>query len=266
MHLALVNNNRVPAEPGLKGLCPGCLRPVEAKCGKIRAWYWSHRGKRMCDKWWEPETEWHRAWKDRFPREWQEYIHHDQSGEKHIADVRTPQGLIIEFQHSHLDPKERTVRERFYGNMVWVVDGSRLVRDYPRFIKGKTGLSPTNTPGLFRAPHPEECFHPAWLGSSVPVIFDFRGTAPANQDVTRDVLWCLLPITAEHGAMVACISQEELVTTASTGRLMLPAALVSYLLQQNRQQRSREAAIETQRRYNEKVRMVARTGRWRGRL
>ena len=71
---------------------------------------------------------WHRAWKNHFRPEWQEYIHHDQSGEKHIADVRTEHGQIIEFQHSHIDPQERAARERFYGNMIWVVDGMRLTR------------------------------------------------------------------------------------------------------------------------------------------
>src|SRR4030095_12105852 len=107
-----------------------------ANCGEVRVWHWAHRGKRTCDRWWEPETEWHRAWKDNFPRDWQEHIHHDPSGEKHIAAVRTGPGLIIEFQHSHLDPQERAARERFYGNMAWVVDGTRLKKDYPRFLKG----------------------------------------------------------------------------------------------------------------------------------
>ena len=41
-----------------------------------------------------------------------------QSGEKHVADVNTQSGMVIEFQHSHLDPLERAARERFYGNMV----------------------------------------------------------------------------------------------------------------------------------------------------
>jgi competence protein CoiA len=75
---------------------------------------------RDCDTWAEKETDCHRAWKNKFPAEYQAFIHHDrQSGEKHIADVGTPHGLVIEFQHSYLDPLERAARERFYGNMVW---------------------------------------------------------------------------------------------------------------------------------------------------
>ena len=96
--------------------------------------HWAHLAIRDCDSWAKEETEWHRAWKNKFPADYQEFIQHDgQSGERHIADVRTPHGLVIEFQHSHLKLLERAARERFYGNMVWVVDGTRLQRDYPRF-------------------------------------------------------------------------------------------------------------------------------------
>jgi hypothetical protein len=150
---------------------------------------------RDCDTWAEKETDWHRAWKNNFPAECQEFIQHDgQSGEKHIADVRTPHGLVIEFQHSHLDPLERAERERFYGNMVWVVDGTRLQRDYPRFNRRKDDLRRTHIQGHFLLAFPDECFPAMWLDSSVPVIFDFRGVDEGQPpDEFRDTLWCLLP-------------------------------------------------------------------------
>ena len=120
MRFALVNNERSEAIPKLKGECAGCGQPVIAKCGKKRIWHWAHDAKKACDKWWETETDWHRGWKDKFPREWQEIIHHDEkSGEKHIADVRTEHGFVIEFQHSHLSPQERHARESFYKNMAY---------------------------------------------------------------------------------------------------------------------------------------------------
>src|SRR5579885_1412935 len=122
MHFALVNNEQTEAQPKLKGLCPCCGHGVTAKCGKYRIWHWAHDPGKECDKWHEPETEWHRAWKNKFPREWQEKIHYDQSGEKHIADVRTIHGLFIELQRSPIEPQERDSRERFYRNMIWVVD------------------------------------------------------------------------------------------------------------------------------------------------
>ena len=125
-------------------MCRRCNGEVIARCGTRRVAHWAHRGMRDCDTWAEKETDWHRAWKNNFPAECQEFIQHDgQSGEKHIADVRTPHGLVIEFQHSHLDPLERAARERFYGNVVWVVDGTRLQRDYPRFARGKDDLRRT---------------------------------------------------------------------------------------------------------------------------
>jgi len=34
MRFALINDNRVEAQPQLKGLCPCCSNPVIAKCGR----------------------------------------------------------------------------------------------------------------------------------------------------------------------------------------------------------------------------------------
>ena len=107
MRFALVNDVRCEASPGLIGYCPGCSQPVIAKCGTQKVWHWAHRGTRSCDPWWEPETPWHRAWKDQFPARWQEVIRHSEAGEKHIADVSTERGLVVEFQHSHLQMQER---------------------------------------------------------------------------------------------------------------------------------------------------------------
>lgn len=111
MRFALIDNKLVEASPGLKGLCPGCAQAVIAKCGTLRIHQWAHRNNKVCDDWWEPETLWHRSWKSNFPREWQEiFLPDEQTGEKHVADVRTSHGLVIEFQHSHIDAKERASR------------------------------------------------------------------------------------------------------------------------------------------------------------
>ena len=40
------------------------------------------------------------SWKNQFPTEWQEIIQRGNTGEKHIADVKTKDGWVIEFQHS----------------------------------------------------------------------------------------------------------------------------------------------------------------------
>src|SRR5689334_14435547 len=107
MRFALVEDKRTSPCPGMSGSCPACGSAVIAKCGNQRVHHWAHRGKRVCDRWWEPETEWHRNWKDKFPFHWQEVIRFDSLGEKHIADVCSDRGLTVEFQNSHLNPKER---------------------------------------------------------------------------------------------------------------------------------------------------------------
>src|SRR6266436_97087 len=113
MRFALAGGQRVEAYAGGRGTCRRCNGEVIAKCGTHRVAHWAHRGMRDCDTWAEKETDWHRAWKNNFPAECQEFIQHDgQSGEKHVADVRTPHGLVFEFQHSHLDPLERAARRR----------------------------------------------------------------------------------------------------------------------------------------------------------
>ena len=224
MKFALAGGQRVEAYAEGRANCPVCNGEVIAKCGTHRVAHWAHRGMRSCDSWGENETEWHRAWKGHFPAECQEFIQHDeQSGEKHIADVRTPHGLVIEFQHSHLDPHERDMRERFYGNMVWVVDGTRLRRDYPRFNKGKDDLRRTNIQGHFLLAFPDDCFPSMWLESSVPVIFDFRGLDQSRTpDEFRDTLWCLLPGRVEGSAVVVGMAREQFVTVAPSRPQLLP--------------------------------------------
>jgi competence protein CoiA len=111
MKFAVVEGERRDAQPGLSGKCRHCGDAMIAKCGQLRVWHWAHRGTRTCDHWWEPETEWHRAWKSEFPEDWQEISHTNPvDGEKHIADVITDSGVVIEFQHSPLRRDERESR------------------------------------------------------------------------------------------------------------------------------------------------------------
>src|SRR5262249_40527523 len=133
LKFALVGEERREAQRGLSAVCPVCGAPVIAKCGNIRIWHWAHRGRLACDPWWE-ETDWHRGWKGEFPEHWQEVIHRSESGEKHIADVKTESGIVLEFQHSPLRPEERDAREDFYRTMAWVVDGLRLKKDRTQFF------------------------------------------------------------------------------------------------------------------------------------
>lgn len=92
--------------------------------------HWAHLGRRNCDPWWENETAWHRNWKNRFPEHCREICHTAPDGEIHIADIKTPTGIVIEVQHSGMTDAERLSRESFYGNLVWVVDGSAFRENF----------------------------------------------------------------------------------------------------------------------------------------
>lgn len=111
MRYAMLEGQRREATPGLVGDCPGCQKAVLARCGNQRVWHWAHRGTVACEFEREKKTEWHRGWKNSFPAECQEVIRRDSTGERHIADVMTSLGLVVEFQHSRLALEERIARE-----------------------------------------------------------------------------------------------------------------------------------------------------------
>lgn len=123
MEYALVDGERREAAPKQAGTCPVCGSRMIPKCGTKVLWHWAHQGRKHCDPWWENETEWHRAWKSCFPDQWREQVHFDATGEKHVADVKTPSGIVLEFQNSPMPSAELAAREHFYGNMLWIVNG-----------------------------------------------------------------------------------------------------------------------------------------------
>jgi len=183
MKFALFNGQRQEAQPNLSGQCPACGQAMIAKCGEINIWHWAHKGRRTCDPWWENETEWHRAWKGQFPESWQEVVQRADDGEKHIADVKTDQGWVIEFQHSRIEPEERRSRDTFYPKLVWVVDGARLKRDRTQFQNAREKSIFTYSNLRAWKVFPEECvLLKEWAGSRAQVFFDFGG----------ETLWWLL--------------------------------------------------------------------------
>src|SRR5262245_42422949 len=174
MKFGLVNGQRQEAQPDLSGKCPICDHPMVAKCGEVRTWHWAHRGRSHCDTWWENETEWHRHWKGQFPVDWQEVVHRAETGEKHIADVKTDRGWVIEFQHSPLKPEERRSREDFYPKLIWVVDATRRKRDGKQFFEALNNGARIPGELLIVQVRSDECaLLREWAGSPVPIFFDF---------------------------------------------------------------------------------------------
>lgn len=130
MEIALVNGERSEPFAGGRGTCPQCDYPMIAKCGPRVLHHWAHFGRRNCDQWWETETPWHRAWKALFPVGCREVSHVAEDGEIHRADIKTPTGIVIEIQNSPMPDAERISRERFYGNLVWVINGAHFVKNF----------------------------------------------------------------------------------------------------------------------------------------
>lgn len=255
MKFALIDDKKVEAFKGAKGFCQNCGAEMIAKCGELKVNHWAHKRKRQCDSWWENETEWHRNWKETYPVAWQEVIQFDQkTKEKHIADVYTDNGLVIEFQHSRIEPEERRKREDFYKNMVWVVDGTRLKRDFPRFSKewksdGISDVHKTNKPEIFEIWFPEFCFPESWLHSTVPVIFDYYGNGfLEDPHGLRKKLYCLFPKVGKH-VCVAEISRKAFIKSTTSGEWTLRLKKFStYLIEQRKLQIQREK-LEQERRH-----------------
>lgn len=203
MKFSLINGRRQEAQPGLSGKCPICDLATVAKCGEIKIWHWAHKGRRTCDAWWENETEWHRAWKGSFPEGWQEIVHKAENGEKHIADIKTDQGWVIEFQYSYIKPEERRSRNAFYPKLAWVVNGTRRKRDVQQFKNALNRSIGVGSHSQIRKILSGECaILKEWGSSNVPVFFDF-GAGPS--------LWWLLKGAPDGSAYVAPFSRRDFI-------------------------------------------------------
>jgi|SRR5690554_2358988 len=174
MKYALVDNRRVEAFPKGRGVCLCCKSLVIAKCGRFKINHWAHKDKTECDPWWENESEWHRQWKNNFPSENQEIVFKSHiTDEKHIADIYTKNKVVIEIQSYSIDDEERTARENFYGNMIWIVNGCKNDSDRIYF---KMGICSPHTDDLYLCHfnwYGRGKIFSKWVTSQKPVFIDF---------------------------------------------------------------------------------------------
>jgi competence protein CoiA len=224
MQFALVENVASGPKPGLRGTCKSCGTPMIAKCGRHKLWHWAHKNLVHCDPWWESETAWHREWKNKFPEEWQEIIHFDpETGEKHIADVKTDRGLIVEFQHSAMKFEELESREQFYKNMIWIVDGCRGELDAPAFRLGLAAPISENPDAYSLQWWSRSKLFENWMQATRPVFMDFGDVG----------LWRLVSFnSATKRGELELIGRECFVGDITEGRplaLIGPAELSSTL-------------------------------------
>lgn len=211
MQYALIDGVKLEPAKGLKGLCPSCGKELVSKCGNIKIHHWAHKNLKDCDSWSEPETEWHRKWKNQFPEEFREVVFNDpETNETHRADVHTGRGITLEFQNSPISKEELKSREKFYTKLIWVVNGQKfkgfqIIRNIPSpddplleefefagkiFFK-KTEIMASSQGDLLRvygtnAPELKGLLtsnvfyefnwknkHEAWFSSTAPVFIDF---------------------------------------------------------------------------------------------
>ena len=209
MKYALVNNIKSEATKGAVGICQGCEAELIAKCGEVKVDHWSHKGRRNCDPWWENETEWHRSWKNNFDKDWQEVFHRDsETSEKHIADVKTDEGWVVEFQYSYIRPEERRSRNEFYKKIVWVVNARRRVGDIKQFqracdesINFKTAIP------IREIFYPDNCkLISEWHEKNIIVMFDFQ-----DQFVASNSFWLLWPSLGNNKAYVSPFPKQQFI-------------------------------------------------------
>ena len=221
MRYALVDGERTEAQPRSRGVCQCCGGQTIAKCGEHVVWHWAHRRREDCDPWWESETEWHRSWKDRFPLDWQEVVHRDPvTGEKHIADVKTPRGLVVEMQNSPIRPDEMRSREDFYNRIAGIVNGDRCGAD------GRRQTLDGSYFNLGRSSHPicEDplAFPVEWHGKSKLLHNWSKATAEVYFDFGDGILWRLdsfepnKTIFVEGSSPVGSDAQGELFAAPET--------------------------------------------------
>ncbi len=117
-YASTTSGDRIVATKDKEGFCPGCSSKLQPKAliSKHVVPHWAHKAG-DCDPWYEPESEWHRTWKERWPVECREVVMGP-----HRADVRMRDGTVLELQKSPISSEEIAEREQFYGNMLWLLD------------------------------------------------------------------------------------------------------------------------------------------------
>ena len=210
MHLALLNGMRVEPEKGLEGVvCPICKQPVYARCGEVYIPHWAHKSVIDCDPWQERETQWHRDWKNLFG-DLQEQMH-EKNGTRHMADVKTPDGTIVEFRHRRINAEGQRTRQAFFGEtMFWVVDCTSNPKCGERFKDNRYCLDRARVSGheVWSTREASKCFPRAWINCRRFVFFGFG----------EEDLWYIFPRRDDDpDAICMRMSKGDFVTAVKDG-------------------------------------------------
>lgn len=110
--------NEVYPIKGYRAICPICHTAVTSKMYRAKKPHFAHISNRDCDKWSEGETEWHYSWKELVRNGFYERVIYP-----HRADILGNNNTVIELQHSPISGDNIEQREKFYGEMIWLLDG-----------------------------------------------------------------------------------------------------------------------------------------------
>jgi len=155
---------------------------------------------------------WYRNWLEQFPVDCQNQVVNNKN-----VDIKTPQGLVIQFQHSNITPEEQRAIETMYKDMLWVVDGTMSKAEYSCFEKGIKEYSKElfKFRGNFRLlaiSSYDKVLPKNWLDCSVPVVFDFLGESEKATAFQKD-LYFLLPRKEvkpdENSAYLFCLPRKN---------------------------------------------------------
>lgn len=196
---AIVNGVRTHISAATRmqhGICPVCGAELVARKGKFRAAHWWHVNGRRCDSWYQPKGPWHRYWQNMFPEDWQEVVLErmvDGQFVRHIADIRTKGGIVVEVQYSPISIESINEREHFYENMLWIVNMRRVESDLwlETHIKRTEHLIEKNSVRTWVLDDSELMMQQKWCYAHKPVVFDFDGFF--DRPESEKSLVCLLP-------------------------------------------------------------------------
>lgn len=177
-----------------EAFCPCCHKRMRARVGDVRRPHWAHESGERCDAWWEEESEWRNNWLEKFAQSGKVDVENilEKDGERHFYDVRFGGRQIAIFRRCKLSSDQIVMRERFFGDMFWFVEGT--AHEFERFENQRAeGL-------IEEIPNKRRCymfkakrfcaspFFSRWENCGVPVVYDF-----ASASHEECPLWCVLP-------------------------------------------------------------------------
>src|SRR5262245_61048251 len=118
LYATVAGEKRLPFPRG-RGVCPACDGVVRAKCGTVYAHHWAHESGVECDSWSEGIGPWHLSWQSLVQPAFVEVPRGP-----HRADILGDDDIVVELQHSPIDPRQIGERERHYGKMLWLIDAA----------------------------------------------------------------------------------------------------------------------------------------------